>query len=72
MANVSATARASSSGLGFSGLLTTVLIVLKLLNLITISWWWVWAPIWVPIAAVAVICLVVFFVALIAAVLESK
>ena len=32
------------SGIGFCGLLTIVLIVLKLLGKITVSWWWVFAP----------------------------
>jgi len=41
---------ASSSGIGFLGLLTIVFIVLKLLKIITWSWLWVLAPIWIPVS----------------------
>ena len=37
------------SSIGFFGLLTIVLIVLKLTNLINWSWLWVFSPIWIPI-----------------------
>ena len=36
----------SSVGIGFAGLLTIVLIVLKLLGKIDWSWWWVLEAIW--------------------------
>lgn len=39
----------ASSGVGFCGLLTIVFIVLKLLNIISWSWVWVLAPLWIPI-----------------------
>ena len=39
----------TSSGIGFTGLLTIVFIVLKLTNYITWSWWWVLSPIWITI-----------------------
>jgi len=42
----------SSSGIGFTGLLAIVFIVLKLTNLIDWSWWWVLAPIWISIIIV--------------------
>lgn len=42
-------ARASARGIGFGGLLAIVFIVLKLTNIIDWSWWWVLAPIWIPI-----------------------
>lgn len=42
---VSASARAS--GVGFFGLLTVVLIVLKLLGKISWSWIWVLSPLWI-------------------------
>lgn len=38
----------TSAGIGFCGLLTIAFIVLKLLNIITWSWLWVLAPIWIP------------------------
>ena len=41
-----------SGGIGFCGLLTIAFIVLKLTKCIAWSWWWVFAPIWIPIAFV--------------------
>lgn len=38
--------RAAYSGIGFSGLLGIVFIVLKLTGVINWSWWWVLAPLW--------------------------
>lgn len=37
----------SSGGIGFAGVLAVVFIVLKLLDVITWSWWWVLSPIWI-------------------------
>jgi hypothetical protein len=44
-----ATETSSSGGIGFMGLLAIVFITLKLIGIITWSWWWVTAPIWGPI-----------------------
>ncbi len=52
MANVSSS---SSSGIGFFGLLTIVFIVLKLLDKIAWSWFWVLSPTLIPLG-----CLLVF------------
>jgi len=41
----------SSSGIGFCGLLTILFVALKLLDKIDWSWWWVLAPLWMPITA---------------------
>ena len=38
---------AATGGVGFSGLLTLVFIVLKLCHVIDWSWWWVLSPIWI-------------------------
>lgn len=46
----------SSGGIGFSGLLTLLFVGLKLTGYINWSWWWVFAPMWVP----AVIILAAF------------
>lgn len=40
--------KSSGSGIGFSGLLTILFIALKLIGVITWSWIWVIAPIWIP------------------------
>ena len=45
-----------SGGIGLLGLLAILFIGLKLTGYIAWSWWWVLAPLWVPIAlALAVI-----------------
>lgn len=50
------------AGIGFCGLLTIAFIVLKLLNVIEWSWWWVLAPIWIPAATVFIILIVAFII----------
>jgi phosphoglycerol transferase MdoB-like AlkP superfamily enzyme len=37
----------SSGGIGFVGLLTIVFITLKLIGVISWSWWWVLSPLWI-------------------------
>lgn len=51
----------SSSGIGFTGLLTIVFIILKLIGKITWSWVWVLAPLWIS-AIIAIIILAIIFV----------
>lgn len=48
-----ATAKASSGGIGFFGLLTILFIGLKLTHYVDWSWWWVTAPLWGPMAFAA-------------------
>ena len=57
--------RTTSSGIGFVGLLTIVFITLKLLKVITWSWWWVLSPIWIDIILTIVIVAIV-------AIIEAK
>ena len=38
----------------FPTLLTIAFIVLKLCNVIAWSWWWVLAPLWIPITIIAI------------------
>ena len=40
--------QAKRSGMGLIGTLTLILIVLKAFGLISISWLWVFSPIWIP------------------------
>lgn len=47
----------SFGGIGFCGLLGICFIVLKLMGIITWSWVWVLAPIWIPFAIFAFILL---------------
>lgn len=50
----------SSSGISFTGTLFLIFLVLKLVGVISWSWWWVTAPLWIP---AAVVLLFVMFVA---------
>lgn len=56
------TSSSSSGGIGFSGLLTIVFIVLKLTSQIDWSWWWVLAPIWIPLLIVVVCAAIAFWI----------
>jgi hypothetical protein len=38
----------SNGGIGFCSLLTIAFVVLKLIGVITWSWVWVLAPLWIP------------------------
>jgi hypothetical protein len=38
-------------GIGLCGLVSVVLLTLKLCNIISWSWWWVTAPLWIPYGA---------------------
>jgi hypothetical protein len=45
----------NSSGLSFGSVLTTVFIVLKLVDVIDWSWWWVLSPLWIGLLIVLTI-----------------
>jgi len=51
----------NTGGLSFLGTLTLMFIAFKLLEVITWSWWWVLAPIWIP-GTIVVIVLLFFIV----------
>lgn len=53
-----------NSGIGFSGLLTIVFIVLKLCGVISWSWLWVLSPIWI-------VWLIVILIVIIAVIINS-
>ena len=50
----------SSGGVGFSGLLFIVFLVLKLTNVIDWSWWWVTAPLWGIFIIAAIFGLIIY------------
>lgn len=50
-------------GISFAWLLTIVFIILKLVGVISWSWVWVFAPIWIPIAYWVVLLLIVTIIA---------
>jgi len=49
----------SSSGIGFTGLLTVLFVGLKLLDKIDWSWWWVLSPIWILSVLVVVFLILI-------------
>jgi len=53
--------KSSSSGLGIGTILFLIFMVLKLTNYIDWSWWWVTAPLWVPIIILGVVGLIAIF-----------
>ena len=45
----------TSGGIGIGMILFLVFMTLKLTGNITWSWWWVTAPLWIPLAAIIAI-----------------
>ena len=54
----------SSSGIGFSGLLTVLFVGLKLTGYIDWSWWWVTSPLWIGFSIVILVLLIAVTVTL--------
>ena len=50
-----------SGGIGFTGLLTIVFIILKLIGKIDWSWWWVLSPLWITF----MLCMLIFILMII-------
>lgn len=44
-----ADSNSSTGGISFCGVLFIVFLVLKLCEVIDWSWWWVFAPLWIPV-----------------------
>lgn len=42
----------SNGGIGIGGVLFIVFLVLKLVGVIGWSWWWVTAPLWIPLGLI--------------------
>lgn len=42
----------SSSGVGLGTVPFLIFLVLKLVGVITWSWWWVTSPLWIPVALI--------------------
>lgn len=69
--SATATSSSRSSGIGLTGAVFIVFLVLKLVGVIDWSWWWVTAPLWGSAAVVVLVLLAVAVVALIAAVFKK-
>lgn len=54
-----------SSGIGICGCLFLIFLVLKLIGVISWSWWWVFSPLWIPVCTVLVIAIFVVILFLI-------
>lgn len=52
----------TNGGIGFLGALTILFIALKLTHVIDWSWWWVLAPLWIPVAVILGIIAIVAIV----------
>lgn len=61
----------SGGGIGFCGALFIAFLVMKLCNVITWSWWWIFAPLWGPCAIFLAFAVVIFIVAILVAILAS-
>ena len=51
----------SGGGIGLCNVLFIVLLILKLLGVISISWWWVFSPLIVGFA-IGIICLIIILI----------
>ena len=49
----------STTGISFSSVLFIVFLVLKLTGTIDWSWWWVTAPLWIPVGLVFIIAFII-------------
>lgn len=52
----------ANSGISLLGVLTIVFIVLKLTHVITWTWWWVLAPLWIPFLILTVLLAMAFII----------
>lgn len=52
----------NNTGLTFTGLLTILFIGLKLTGYISWSWWWVLAPVWIPVILAIILVLIILAV----------
>jgi len=51
----------SSNSLGLGTILFLIFLVLKLTNYIDWSWWWITAPLWIPIVIIGIIGLIAIY-----------
>lgn len=63
---------AASGGIGFTGLLTLVFIVLKLCKVIDWSWWWVLSPLWISAGLFVAVLVIIGIVAVIGYIIQRR
>lgn len=61
-----------STGVGFGGALFLLFLGLKLCHVIDWSWWWVFAPLWMPLSFVVIVLAVLGLIVGVAALLDRK
>ena len=66
------TTSTTSSGIGFTGLLTIAFIILKLCNVINWSWWWVLSPLWISTGLTLIILIIIFIVIIVRSTVEER
>lgn len=69
--NTKVTTTASGGGIGFTGLLTIVFIVLKLCGVISWSWLWVLSPIWISLGLALILFAIAGIIILIVAIKDK-
>lgn len=52
----------TETGVGICTVLFLIFLVLKLIGVITWSWWWVTSPLWIPIALGLLLFLIMFLI----------
>lgn len=74
MDTTKAVATASRGGFPILSILTLIFVVGKIMGKLAWSWWWVFAPLWIPTAATIVIGIIaiilMILLAIIAAIVE--
>lgn len=50
--------KSTGNGIGFGTVLFLIFLTLKLCGVISWSWWWVFSPLWIPLAVVMTIVIV--------------
>jgi membrane protein YdbS with pleckstrin-like domain len=53
-----------SSGISLGLLLTIIFVILKLTHVVDWNWWWIFAPLWLPVVFVAIIFFMIVFLAM--------
>lgn len=61
-----------SGGIGLLGVVFVVFLVLKLIGKIDWSWWWVTAPLWIPLSIVLAVCGVMLLIGAIVYIFTGK
>lgn len=55
----------TETGVGICTVLFLIFLVLKLIGVITWSWWWVTSPLWIPVALGLLLFLIMFLIYLV-------